>query len=98
MRRFAISALVAASLAVALALPAAAVTNGTPDGNRHPYVGLIVFDDANGPAWRCTGALLSPTVVLTAGHCTERRSRRSGLVRRGRLDEHRVPVQWRDLL
>ena len=71
MRRFAISALVAASLAVALALPAAAVTNGTPDGNRHPYVGLIVFDDANGPAWRCTGALLSPTVVLTAGHCTD---------------------------
>jgi hypothetical protein len=71
MRKIAISALVAASLAVALVLPAAAVTNGGPDNNRHPYVGLIVFDDADGPAWRCTGALLSPTLVLTAGHCTD---------------------------
>jgi hypothetical protein len=32
---------------------------------------VLVFDDADGPAWRCTGSLLSPTVVLTAGHCTD---------------------------
>ena len=44
---------------------------GQPDQGAHPYVGLIVFDDANGPAWRCTGSLLSSTVVLTAGHCTD---------------------------
>lgn len=48
-----------------------AITFGVPDNNEHPYVGLIVFDDANGPAWRCSGTLVSPTVVLTAGHCTE---------------------------
>ncbi|MBZ0274865.1 MAG: trypsin-like serine protease [Anaerolineae bacterium] len=50
----------------------AAVTDGQPDGNGHPYVGLMVAQDATGrPMWRCSGTLLSPTVFLTAGHCTE---------------------------
>jgi len=49
-----------------------AVTDGDPDGEGHPYVGLMVADDANGnPLWRCSGTLISPTVFLTAGHCTE---------------------------
>jgi V8-like Glu-specific endopeptidase len=49
-----------------------AVTNGVPDGSGHPYVGLMVADDASGaPLWRCTGTLISPTIFLTAGHCTE---------------------------
>ena len=52
--------------------PAAAITNGQPDAGRHPYVGLMVALDADGvPLWRCSGSLLSPTVFLTAGHCTE---------------------------
>lgn len=52
--------------------PVSAVTDGELDGNAHPYVGLMVAQDANGrPLWRCSGTLLSPTLFLTAGHCTE---------------------------
>lgn len=55
---------------------ASAITNGTPDGDAHPYVGLIVFDvlDEDGnqvPSHRCSASLLTDTVVLTAGHCTD---------------------------
>jgi hypothetical protein len=66
-------ALAAAAFVVLSGSTAAlAITNGTPDGNNHPYVGLLVFDVAPGqPGWRCTGSLLSPTLVLTAGHCTD---------------------------
>lgn len=52
--------------------PVLAITDGEPDGEGHPYVGLMVAQDANGnPMWRCSGTLLSPTLFLTAGHCTE---------------------------
>jgi hypothetical protein len=55
-----------------LATPVFAITNGEPDAGRHPFVGLMVADDADGnPLWRCSGTLISPTVFLTAGHCTE---------------------------
>jgi hypothetical protein len=57
-------------LLLALTVPAAAVQFGVPDGNDHPQVGLLVFDVNGSPAWRCSGTLLSPTVMLTAGHCT----------------------------
>lgn len=48
-----------------------AITNGQPDEDRHPYVGGVIFygQDDN-LLWFCSGALISPTVVLTAGHCT----------------------------
>ncbi|NPV67769.1 MAG: trypsin-like serine protease [Anaerolineae bacterium] len=47
-----------------------AITGGEPDGERHPYVGLIVFDVNGVPAWRCSGTLIARDLVLTAGHCT----------------------------
>ena len=50
---------------------ALAITYGELDGDDHPYVGLVLFyDDAGEYMWRCSGTLLSPTVFLTAGHCT----------------------------
>jgi secreted trypsin-like serine protease len=51
---------------------ASAITDGELDGNGHPYVGLMVAQDAKGvPLWRCSGTLLSAKIFLTAGHCTE---------------------------
>jgi V8-like Glu-specific endopeptidase len=65
-------ALCAVLVGLAIALPATAITDGELDGNGHPYVGLMVAQNAAGaPQWRCSGTLISPTVFLTAGHCTE---------------------------
>jgi hypothetical protein len=64
-----------AVLSLFIVSPVGAVTNEQPDGNNHPYIGLIVFyggyDSNNHPIpwWRCSGSLLSDTVFLTAAHC-----------------------------
>jgi|SRR5215217_1518593 len=52
--------------------PAYAITGNFVEDFEHPFVGLVVFYDADGEfIWRCSGALLSPTVFLTAGHCAD---------------------------
>lgn len=62
--------LVVMALLLVVAIPASAVTYGEPDGDGHPYVGLVLFYDESGEyLWRCSGTLLSPTVFMTAGHC-----------------------------
>ena len=50
---------------------ASAITYGVPDGGDHPNVGAFIVEDETGSReiW-CTGTLISPTVFLTAAHCT----------------------------
>jgi len=60
-----------AMLAVAIAPVAAITKNFEPDPD-HTFVGLVAFYNADGVfQHRCTGELLAPTVLLTAGHCTD---------------------------
>ncbi|WP_336922511.1 trypsin-like serine protease [Aquipuribacter sp. SD81] len=71
-----LAAAAALVLGAAVAAPAAAITRGgSLDGQDHPYVGIMVSStyDADGelvPQSRCSGSLISPTVYVTAGHCT----------------------------
>ena len=79
MRRIALVLAAMAAAFLVLAIPAGAITNGQPDGGEHPYVGELIFFDADaidprfddpGAWFSCSATMLSSTVIVTAGHCT----------------------------
>ena len=71
--RLARSAAVAAATMTVVggtALAASAITGGEVDSaNTYKNVGMIAFYE-DGARYRCTASLVSPTVLLTAAHCT----------------------------
>jgi len=77
MRKRLAALLATAVAATVLAAPVAAITYNAEPDFVHDYVGLAVFyttpDPATGDPFshRCSGTLISPTVFVTAGHCTE---------------------------
>lgn len=71
-KKLAVSFVTALTLLALVISPVGAITYGTPDGNDHPYVGIVVFfadEAATQGLWRCSGTLIAPRVFLTAGHC-----------------------------
>ena len=81
MRRAFLAIAAAAVLGAVAVAPAAAITGNYREDNDHPFVGLVAFYNSD---WefihRCTGELLSPTVLLRAGHCTNYDSLPNGAV------------------
>jgi len=69
--------LTALSVALGVTAPALAITGNYEVDNTHDFVGLMVFytdpdpDTGNIFSHRCSGSLISPTLMVTAGHCTE---------------------------
>ena len=70
--------LIVTALVVVIALtatPASAITGGQPDGDGHPYVGVLVDEfpfGSGAPKTRyCSGVLIAPRVLVTAAHCLD---------------------------
>lgn len=66
-----LTATLGAGLALTASAPASAITGGTDDSTgKYPDVGLIAFYDGTG-RYRCSATLVTPTVLVTAAHCTD---------------------------
>lgn len=71
MRKLSMVVVAVLAVVVGSVLPAAAVTGNYQQDFTNTGVGLLVTYDADGEFdGRCSGTLLTPTVFLTAGHCT----------------------------
>ena len=67
MRKLTLAAV--AAVLLASTAPVMTVTNGRPDGNGHPYVGIALQAAPGGGFFVCSGSFISPTRFLTAAHC-----------------------------
>ena len=58
------------ALIVAPVTPASAITGNAVVSDRDNVVLVTFYDEQGVYLWRCSGTLIAPTIVLTAGHCT----------------------------
>jgi hypothetical protein len=63
------AAIVACIAALAIPASSQAIVNGSIDGGSHPNVGALTVNNG-AQVLACTGTLVSPTVLVTAAHCT----------------------------
>jgi hypothetical protein len=71
MSRTFIKILVVFALVLGVASGVGAVTWGEPDNGEHPNVGTLLFIQNGVGYFSCTGTMIAPRVMLTAGHCVE---------------------------
>ena len=62
-----------------ISAPPSLITHGSPAGSAHPAVVLILMDVGGIPSYVCSGTLIAPKLVLTAGHCVGEPGEFSGL-------------------
>lgn len=65
MRKIAIESVLGLALLIGMVTSALAITNVQTDRDEPPYVGLVVFDDADGHAWPCSVHLEQPLKNFT---------------------------------
>ena len=88
MRKRFLSVLLVAIMLVGVVASVGAITFGEPDNGAHPYVGTLLFVQDGVGYYSCSGTLISPTVMLTAGHCVEGASGQPNEVTYVRFDEN----------
>jgi len=70
MKKYVVAWILTLALLFSVVGVAGAITDGELDGDGHPHVVLLLMDIEGSAKYRCSATMLTPKVVLTAGHCT----------------------------